>query len=406
MKFILILYRVFIDIQNKKKYQRFLLIFERALQFFCGARLILHLLLFLTQYCTMMKYLSLFLIIFSSHLFSQKQHNIELNLNISNGMFRDYHSLEVLDLRDEETVGKIFENKVVNHINFETNAKTDIENWFKKYNNGKKGDSQLFMILHQLKSVRVQAKDGRLIAATSLKASTFQKKENKYRFLYKKDTLIFYQGSDVSKSIVKDIHSVLFRFIHKTYHKKPSDISFTENELKNFEEIYSKKLPAIVNDQVKEGIYEDYESFFNQTPTSGTVEKLDFNKKGNLDYAIVTENSKSKRFPARKVYAFTNLGKVYKNIECGLDGSEICSVEILKNNKGFYTINKREALLPINVSNNYALFGVLAFGIVGGVVGGLIDDSSAQKSKHMDIAKDKNQEFYIDSLTGNFIFDK
>ena len=52
-------------------------------------------------------------------------------------MFRDYHSLEVLDLRDEETVGKIFENKVVNHINFETNAKTDIENWFKKYNNGK-----------------------------------------------------------------------------------------------------------------------------------------------------------------------------------------------------------------------------------------------------------------------------
>ena len=233
------------------------------------------------------------------------------------------------------------------------------------------------------------------------------------------------------RAVTKD-HESMIEFIKSGLLEKTNTVKFRTKEFKNLSSILAQfditpkaerftssdedlnKIVGNIQD-VRDGKYVNEKSF--KVNENSKLANLNLLNKVNeqIDFAVDVLKKPENYLQNIVRQAFVNvlneksmttIKKVYKNIECGLDGSEICSVEILKNNRGFYTINKREALLPINVSNNYALFGVLAFGIVGGVVGGLIDDSTAQKSKHMDIAKDKNQEFYIDSLTGNFIFDK
>lgn len=351
-----------------------------------------------------MKIIPFFLVFFSAIFFSQTTETVKLNMNISNGMYRDYHSLKVVDLKSEELIGSIFENNQLNEISFETNAKTDIENWFKKYNKGK-GDYELVMVLDRLKTARIQANDGKIIGATSFKATTFRKKEEKYYFLHKQDTLIFYKGNNLTKNVVKDIPLVLFHFIKKTYQEKPSEIYFAENQLSNFEEIYIEKLPAIQSNTIKEGVYGDYKSFFNQQPIQD-IGELDYDKKGNLVKAIQEKNGKTERIPARKIYAYTDKGKIFKSIQCGYEGLETCFVEIQKGEKGFFTLNKRSNLLPAEVNNTYMTFGGALGGLSGALIGSLFDELSANNKKGKALTNENAQQFYIDPLTGNFIFDK
>lgn len=318
--------------------------------------------------------------------FSQVKEAIKFKGNISNYNGNIYKSLTVLDQREDKMIGIIpFGNqKEMREVVFPTNPGNDLGMWYTK-SNYEGGRSELVLVLKKLKLSTGETIDKNTEGTIDFSAQTFLKDGDKYRFIYKKDTVFAFNHKEVSELMIKNIPTIFSIFIKKTYSLSPIGSEVTLNELADYESYTKSNYEVFKNEQLKDGIYLDYISFFTQNPQQGyTFER---NDKGEMTKAIKEENGKKNKISASKMFVYVENGKAYKKTMSGF-------MELNRNEKGFYLLTNRGYLFPAQYNSTYGMFG-----LIGGIAGAIDQSSKQKKMKKEDIV-----EVYIDPLTGEYDF--
>lgn len=319
--------------------------------------------------------------------FSQEKEAFKFKGNIENYGKDTYESLTVIDQREDKRIGTIpfGEKKEMKEVTFPTNPNNDLGSWYKKHNQDG-GNSELVMVLKKLKLKTGETAGKNTEGTIDFSVQTFSKDGDEYRFLYKKDTVFTFNQKNVSEFMVKNVSSIFYAFLNKTYKSKPKGNAVTINELADYESYVKNNCQACKNEQLKDGIYLDHASFFNQVPEVGDY-VLEKNEKGEVTRAVKEENGKKIKISAHKIFAYVEDGKAYKKVLKGF-------LDLNKNENGFYVLSNRGYLFSAPSSNSLGMFG-----LIGGIA-----DAIQQGAEQNKMKKGDKIEIYIDSLTGEYDF--
>ncbi|ASK31224.1 hypothetical protein CEY12_14430 [Chryseobacterium sp. T16E-39] len=320
--------------------------------------------------------------------FSQGKETIKFKGNIWNYENETYKSLTVIDQREDKNIGTLpfGDQKEMKEVAFPTTPENDLGSWYSKSNDeGRKSESVLVLVLKKLKLNVGETVGKNTIGTIDFSAQTFSKEGSKYRFLYKKDTVFTLSHKDVAEFMVKNISTIFSVFITKTYHAKPIGNTVSVNELSDYESYLKNNYEVYKRDQLKDGVYLDHVSFFNQKPEPGNY-LLEKNDKGEVTKAIKEENGKKNKISAYKMFVYVENGKAYKRVLSGF-------LELNQNEKGFYIVSNRGYLFPAGSS------GLGMFGLIGSVA-----DVIQQGAEQKKMKKGDKTEIYIDPLTGEYDF--
>lgn len=118
--------------------------------------------------------------------------------------------------------------------------------------------------------------------------------------------------------------------------------------------------------------------------------------KDNDGYSKAINQITKEKIPYRKIYAFVENGKPYKNTAWGFQQLE-------KDNVGFYLFANRGILHPeeFTISPWYGLAGGLIGSIIGGTITAINIDAQNKKAKTAE-----KHKVYIDPFMGIYSFDK
>ncbi|KQT22306.1 hypothetical protein ASG31_02930 [Chryseobacterium sp. Leaf404] len=320
--------------------------------------------------------------------FSQKTEIIDLSKSIK-GNKANYKSFTVLDKRSNPEIGSVMYHKDQVYMVFENNAETDFKNWFYKYN-PVRGNDELVLLLENI-ALTDDRQEKFSIGKLEIRASTFIRKEDGYHFLYRKDTVTTVSSRTtpyLAQSLSKKLTLTFTELMKKSYEAKQWDFAVSENELPDYSTVLKNKLEILKTDELKEGVYKDYYSFFTHNPEPGFTIETD--KKGVVTKAV----NGDKKEPIRNFYAFVHNGVPFKVIPVGY-------VEIFRDEQGLFIEAKKEELYPESSSPMIMLGGGVA-GIIGSVVANVaitaIDAKAAKKRSAL-----AGSEVILDPMTGNYI---
>lgn len=309
---------------------------------------------------------------------------------------RDYYgasTLTVIDERKDENIGNIVYKGETYNFSFPEGTATDnIEDWFSKQNK-KKGGRELILLIQDLKVYNTLGTNTNY-CKLKVKLTTFLKQDSKYFALKRyEDVLTFNpkEASGIPTTLSKGIEKILQHIVSKSFKDEPSMVPLAENELSNYYNILLEKQNAIAAKSLKNGVYEDFEKFYNQDALRYRIVK---DEKGNVVKAENPDNLEEK-LRAHKIFAYVENGVAYHNT---LEGF----VQLNKNEGGFYIDSNRNLIYP-SVGNTFGLVGALFGGIVGGVIGGTIDAIKAN-SRFNNAKTEKREKVYIDFMNGQYIF--
>lgn len=328
------------------------------------------------------------LIVLPFFLFAQKKETIKLKYPV-----KDYtgttKSLEVIDLRKNKTLNDIVFRGKYYSFNFPTDdLSQDIENWFEKTNKKRdKGINEIVLLIEDL-NISNEVRNKEIFCILDMKFSTFLKNDDRYYFLKRYDNVISLSTKEVSgipDIFVENTQKVLQTLMFDTYRATPLDVAIPGNKLMEYNEILKANYPVFSNSILKDGVYLDYKSFFEQKP----IENYQLIK--NNGEVVRAVNANDDRIPTRKIYCYIEKGKIYKNSQAGF-------LDLEKDQRGYFVMGNKFMLFPeeINVSSAYFLFGA-----VGGIAAGI--EFNIKYNKALKAEKDK---IYIDFLNGEYSFVK
>lgn len=327
---------------------------------------------------------TLFFLLFSIVLFGQKTETIDLSKSIKDSK-NSIKSLTVIDQRADQEVGMIMYHKDEVKIIFENNASKDIQDWFYKYN-PVRGNNDMVFVLENLK-ISEDRKEKYSIGKLELRASTFSKKEDGYHFIDRKDTIVTVSSRItpyLAQNLARKATLILTDLFKESYKGMPWEFSIQESDLPNYASVLKEQLSILKANELKEGVYKDYYSFFTHTPEPGFT--LQANDKGLVTKAVKGEDKTG----IRHFYAFVHNGIAYKNIPVGY-------TEIFKDENGVFIEVTKAELFP-ETTTSAVTIGVGAGGLVGGVIGAVIDVSFSNKKKNT-----LGPKVYLDPFTGNYL---
>lgn len=330
-----------------------------------------------------MRKIILFLL-FSVFVSAQKIEKIDLSKSIKDSK-NSIKSLTVIDQRADQEVGMIMYHKDEVKIVFENDASKDIQDWFYKYN-PIRGNNDMFFLLERL-NISEDKKEKYSIGKLELRASTFIKKEDGYHFIDRKDTVATVSSRVtpyLAQNLARKTTLILTELFKESYKNTPWEFGVSENELPNYASVLKEKLSILKADELKDGVYKDYYSFFTHNPEPGFT--LQENDKGVVTKAVKGEEKTG----IRHFYAFVHKGIAYKNIPVGY-------TEIFKDENGVFIEVTKAELFPETAVSSVSI-GVAAGGLVGGVIGAVIDVSLSNKKKNT-----LGPKVYIDPFTGNYL---
>lgn len=346
----------------------------------------------------MKKILQIVFVLFVSINFAQKTVMIELKQSIKDkkGLTK---SLTFIDNRHDKNIGMIDDKGESVDVRFENeDVKSHIENWFLE-DNKKIGNTDIVVVLEELKVYNQQDQDKEYpYAKTKIKVSSFLKRNNNYYFIYRFDNVIVCNPKRVAHApqyLAEHISEIITEFIKASYSNTITSYSIPENEIHNYSLYLSKNYKALNNSELKEGVYTDFKSFYNQKPNVDySIEK---NKKGK----VVRLMYKDIQTSLSEMFCYVENGKAYKLTPVGFD-------EMKKDENGFYIYSSRTNLFEESKTGG-VLIGAVAGGIVGAVIGAAIDSGSNKNSgaiNGMGFKSTIEANIYIDSLTGAYVFQK
>lgn len=336
----------------------------------------------------MKKFLQVFMTCFVMISFAQNKEVIKFRGNITNNSEGSaYKFLTVLDQREDKSIGILpfGETKEMKEVVFPTTPSNDFGSWYTK-SNYQGGGFEFILILKRLKLSVGETVGKNAEGKIDFSAQTFLKDGDQYHFLYKKDTVFSFSNKEVSEFMVKNVPAIYSIFIKKSYEIKPTEKSVSFADLKDYETFAKNNYEVFKGDQLKDGIYLDHQSFFNQVPEQGSY-VLERNDKGEVTKAIKDENGKKSKISAFKMFIYVENGKAYKKTMSGF-------IELNRNDKGFYIISNKGLLFPVQSNSTYGMFG-----LIGGIAGAIEENSRQKKMQKQD-----KEEVYIDSLTGEYDF--
>ncbi|KAB1231751.1 hypothetical protein [Chryseobacterium viscerum] len=327
---------------------------------------------------------ALFFLLFSIVLLGQKIEKIDLSKSIKDSK-NSIKSLTVIDQRANQEVGMVMYHKDEVKIIFENNASKDIQDWFYKYN-PVRGNNDMVFLLENL-NISEDKKEKYSIGKLELRASTFIKKEDGYHLVDRKDTITTVSSRTtpyLGQNLARKTTLILTDLFKESYKKTPWEFSISENDLPNYATVLKEKLSILTANELKEGVYKDYYSFFTHNPEPGFT--LQANDKGIVTKAVKGEE----KMGIRHFYAFVYKGIAYKNIPFGY-------TEIFKDENGVFIEATKAELFP-ETSVSGVTIGVAAGGLVGGVIGAVVDVSLSNKKKNT-----LGNKVYLDPFTGNYL---
>ncbi|WP_449400078.1 hypothetical protein [Chryseobacterium wanjuense] len=322
----------------------------------------------------------------SVFLSAQKNQFIELRNSIKDKN-HTAQSLTLLDRREDKNIGIVSHRKEPFEIKFE---KDDLEKLFSDWfleDNKERGNTQYFLMLEHLKANDIPAERS-VTGHLEMKMSTFLKKNNQYYFLKKFNVSKDYPQKDhayITRAIAAKISSELANIVKDSYSESALNIPISETDLENYEKAIPEQLPVYKTESFTDGVYKDYKSFAEQTPSKElTVKK---NKDGVIK-------------GVKRVDGYDNLGRdVFAIIDNGIayKKTPVSIIEIEKDDEGVFIMASEEELFPQN--NTYTISGAAMGGLIGGLVGGIIDATTSAIRR-------KNAKYFrigIDKLTGEYI---
>ncbi|WP_312991322.1 hypothetical protein [Chryseobacterium flavum] len=327
---------------------------------------------------------ALFFLLFPVLLFAQRIETIDLSKSIKDSK-NSIKSLTVIDQRANQEIGMVMHHKDEVKIIFENDASKAIKDWFYKYNTVT-GNSDMIFLLENL-TISEDKKEKYSIGKLELRASTFIKKEDGYHFIDRKDTTATVSSRTtpyLGQSLARKVTLILTDLFKESYKATPWEFGISENDLPNYTSVLKDKLSILKADELKDGVYKDYYSFFTHNPESGFA--LQTNDKGVVTKAVKGDDKMAIRY----FYAFVYKGTAYKNIPFGY-------TEVFKDENGIFIEATKAELFPETVTSGVTI-GAAAGGLIGGAIGAVIDISTSNKKKNTPGAK-----VYLDPFTGNYV---
>lgn len=317
---------------------------------------------------------------------AQKYQFIELRKNIKDKN-HTAESLTLLDRREDKFIGIVSHRKEPYEVKFE---KDDLEklfsDWFIEYNK-ERGSNQYFFMLEYLKVEDIPTERS-VKGHLEMRTATFLKKNNQFYFLKKNRISKEYQQKDhayITRAIAASISAEFSNIIKDSYDIKELNIPVSETDIENYEKVISEKLPIFSSEYFTDGVYSDYKSFAEQKPNKELMVRK--NKEGVIKGVKRVDDYDNLN---REVFAVVDNGVAYKKTPTNL-------IEIEKDNNGFFIVTSEDELFPQN--NTMTIAGAASFGIVGGIIGAVIDVASSK-------ARKQNAKYYkvgLDALTGEYI---
>ncbi|BAP29601.1 uncharacterized protein CHSO_0564 [Chryseobacterium sp. StRB126] len=301
-------------------------------------------------------------------------------------------SITVIDNRPDKEIGNIPFHKETFTLKFaNVDLKNYIENWFLK-DNKVKGNNDIVLMLEDLKVYNEDPEEKTSMTKIKFKFSSFIKRNNKYYFLNRIQNVIT-SDSNFPKYIASQISNVVTGMIRESYVSLPLGGAMSEGDLTNYENFITKNSLLFGGTELKDGVYKDFRSFYEQKPEPNYV--IDKNKKGRVTNIKDTNaNINNEVIGNEEVFGYIENGKAYRSTPVGY-------LEMIKDDKGFYVIATKTELIPANTGNG-VLIGAMAGGIVGAMIGAAIDSGPGRRGKNVDTSEMPN--VYLDSLTGSYIF--
>ncbi|GEN75578.1 hypothetical protein [Chryseobacterium hagamense] len=290
----------------------------------------------------------------------------------------------VIDQRSDKNIGTLIDHNKEATIAFEHDAVKDLQDWVGQ-STEMKGKNDLVLLFEDLK-ISDEQKEKSTVGKLQFRASTFIKKADGYHFLYRKDTVTTVSSRVnpfVAQNLARKFTMILTDFLKDSYSREPWEQGVSEQDLPRYDDVLKDKLDILKADQLKDGVYKDYHSFFNHRPEPGFV--LETNNKGIVTKAVNGEDKTA----IRRFYAFVQNGVAFKIIPVGY-------TEILKSDRGLFIEVKKAELFP--ESSNGVMIGAMAGGLIGGVIGAAIDAGAQSRRDRI-----PEKEVYLDPLTGQYI---
>lgn len=312
--------------------------------------------------------------------FAQQKITIDFDANTKDAT-HSVKDVSVVDLRMDKNPGTVTSNGAIYVYKLPADFTSTLAARFDK-DNKQKGSRNIVVLLEDIK-VWENNTGKKTVPAAHVRASSFEKKGGQYYYLTSIDKNV---GTlDVQNTMTPKALPIYFKndfsgFLKASYKAKPSATALSESDLPSYFTVLSSALPAFTA-PVKDGVYESYTSFFNQTPAEGFV--IEKNSEGK----VIRAKKGAEKIAVSKMWAYVENGKIYKNTYSGF-------MPVEKNDKGYYIISNRGELEAVQANPTYGMFG-----LVGGIAGAIAQDAKQDRAK-----KAEKKPIYLDPLTGSYIY--
>ncbi|AZB24093.1 hypothetical protein EG339_05450 [Chryseobacterium bernardetii] len=333
-----------------------------------------------------------FFLMIAVSLSAQKTEVVELKQSIKDRK-GNTKAITVIDNRADKEIGNIPFCKETFTLKFANDdLKSYIEDWFSKDNKAK-GNNDIVLMLEDLKAYNENPEEKTSMTKIKFKFSSFIKRNNKYYFLNRTQNVIT-SDSNFPKYIASQISNVVTGIIKESYVSVPLRSAMSEEDLTNYEKYVTGNSPLFGGTELKDGVYKDFRSFYEQKPEPNYV--TDKNKKGRVTHIKdINADVNNEIIGNEEVFGYIENGKAYRSTPAGY-------LEMIRDEKGFYVVATKAELFPAN-NGNGEMIGAMAGGMIGALIGAAIDSGSNRRGKNVDTSDIPN--VYMDSLTGKYIFE-
>lgn len=333
-----------------------------------------------------------FFLMIAVSLSAQKTEVVELKQSIKDRK-GNTKAITVIDNRADKEIGNIPFRKETLTLKFANDdLKSYIEDWFSKDNKAK-GNNDIVLMLEDLKAYNENPEEKTSMTKIKFKFSSFIKRNDKYYFLNRTQNVIT-SDSNFPKYIASQISNVVTGIIKESYVSVPLRSAMSEEDLTNYEKYVTGNSPLFGGTELKDGVYKDFRSFYEQKPEPNYV--TDKNKKGRVTHIKdINADVNNEIIGNEEVFGYIENGKAYRSTPAGY-------LEMIRDEKGFYVVATKAELFPAN-NGNGEMIGAMAGGMIGALIGAAIDSGSNRRGKNVDTSDIPN--VYMDSLTGKYIFE-
>ncbi len=303
------------------------------------------------------KTLTLFFLLFSSFTYGQVTY-LDLDYDCSSNIQKQNYIIRAIDNRTENQKLGFVRTGMFNKSE-EIKFKGDLADSLKLYFSNLGINKDIVIMLNEFNMWEFvdRGEFGRF----KLSLRFFEKSEdNSYTEFFTVDSLYSVSGIDVTKKMLRNASIQLCQIandIRASEKTTSSTMAYSVEELYKLDSLEKIKIPIFQSLTPKEGIYENYIDFSNNTPSIQGKILIDTSSRSKVKAYLVNQTKKKTKIQHRNIYAISDGKTFYKSVSMGF-------FQMIHEDNDFFYIR------PSTVGNSYGFIPILGGGLVGGMVAG------------------------------------